>query len=314
MGSFVERRWPEVKDTSVTAVIPAYNAERFLAEAIKSVLAQTHPVTQIIVVDDGSHDGTREVAEGFSEVQYLRKANEGTSSARNLALGHATGDFVAFLDADDVWVPEKTALQVAEFIRDPELALVYSGLFVADEALTPIYRIDPGPGRLAFRKTLHLEKPFMTGIGSSAMVPRWLVDEFDPMFDMRLAVSHDWAFACKVASKHRVEAVARPLFLYRQHGYGQTHRNLDQIQKDVELFLSELDPGVLATNRISRKRVRANLHLSLAFGYLRDQEWTRAAEHLIRSVVLRPDRLPVAILSHLSEIRQRRKNPPSAGA
>lgn len=108
----------------VTCVIPVYNGERFLAEAVESVLAQTHQPIAIVIVDDGSTDRTAEVARGFGErVRYLRQENAGPAVARNTGLAHAGGggEFVGFLDADDLWHSEKTARQVATLTADPAL-------------------------------------------------------------------------------------------------------------------------------------------------------------------------------------------------
>ena len=91
-------------DPSVSVVIPAYNAQRFLAEAIDSVLSQGHNRLEIIVVDDGSTDATATVARGYpSEVRLLQQENRGIGSARNAGVDAASGDLLAFLDADDVW-------------------------------------------------------------------------------------------------------------------------------------------------------------------------------------------------------------------
>lgn len=107
---------------AVSCVIPAYNAARYIAEALDSVCRQTYPVREIIVVDDGSTDGTAEVVRRFPrDVIYMRKANGGHAAARNAGLGLARGDFVAFLDADDFWEPEKMARQLDAFRRRPEL-------------------------------------------------------------------------------------------------------------------------------------------------------------------------------------------------
>ena len=91
------------RPSTTSVIIPAYNAERFVASAIESVLAQTRPVQEIIVVDDGSTDGTAAVVRAFAEVTLLEQANRGPSAARNLAIAHANGEYIAPLDADDVW-------------------------------------------------------------------------------------------------------------------------------------------------------------------------------------------------------------------
>jgi len=95
----------------IAVVIPAYNAARYIAEAIESVLAQTLPPAEIIVVDDGSTDATAEVAGGFPGVMVLRQAHRGVSAARNAAVEASRAPFIAFLDADDIWLPRKLEVQ-----------------------------------------------------------------------------------------------------------------------------------------------------------------------------------------------------------
>lgn len=107
---------------AISVVIPVFNGERFIAAAIESVLSQTTSIFEVIVVDDGSTDGTRAVVTGRGDrVRYERQVNAGPAAARNLGIEHARGEFVAFLDADDLWIPEKTALQMARFAERPEL-------------------------------------------------------------------------------------------------------------------------------------------------------------------------------------------------
>ncbi|MFB2970847.1 glycosyltransferase family 2 protein [Aerosakkonema sp. BLCC-F183] len=111
---------------SVSVIIPVYNCEKYLAEAIESVLAQTYQPLEIIVIDDGSTDGSAEVAKHFgTTVQYCFQANSGTAAARNLGIELAKGDFFAFLDADDLWVEDKLTNQMAAFTNNPNLDIVY---------------------------------------------------------------------------------------------------------------------------------------------------------------------------------------------
>ena len=106
----------------VSVIIIVYNGETYLAEAIDSVLAQTWPDYELLVVDDGSHDGSRELTQSYVDahperVRLLRHpggVNRGMSATRNLGLTHAKGELVAFLDADDIWAPGKLAEQVAK--------------------------------------------------------------------------------------------------------------------------------------------------------------------------------------------------------
>ena len=111
-------------DAPVSAVIPVFNGERYLAEAIESVLAQKPGPLELIVVDDGSTDGSAAVARRYADVRYVHRANGGIGAARNQGLAHARGGFIAFLDADDLWTPGKLSLQLQAFADDPGLDIV----------------------------------------------------------------------------------------------------------------------------------------------------------------------------------------------
>ena len=106
----------------VSVVIPTYNRADFLHEAIASVLQQDYPHVDLIVVDDGSRDGTAAVVSGFgTAVQYLWQENRGVSAARNRGVAASTGDLIAFLDSDDLWLPSKVSAQVAYFEAHPDM-------------------------------------------------------------------------------------------------------------------------------------------------------------------------------------------------
>ena len=108
----------------VSVVIPTYNRWPLVAEAIESVLSQTYRDFELIVVDDGSTDGTAgEIAKFGSRLRLLRQPNRGVSAARNLAFGEARGRYLAFLDSDDLWRPKKLAIQTAFMERNPSVAI-----------------------------------------------------------------------------------------------------------------------------------------------------------------------------------------------
>lgn len=117
---------PEHNDAPrVSVIIPAYKAARTIGRALVSVLAQTHPAHEIIVIDDGSPDEVATVVAAYgAPVILLQQPNGGAASARNRGIEHATGDFIAFLDADDYWEPQKLETQLGLFERHPELGLV----------------------------------------------------------------------------------------------------------------------------------------------------------------------------------------------
>lgn len=112
---------------TVSCIIPVFNGERHLAEAVESVLAQTAPASEILAIDDGSTDASADVLARYGgRVRYVRQAHGGPASARNRGIALAAGELVAFIDQDDRWHPEKLATQVACFAEDPDLSLCFA--------------------------------------------------------------------------------------------------------------------------------------------------------------------------------------------
>lgn len=138
---------PADSPDSVSVIIPAYNAERFIADAIDSAIQQTHPPLEILVVDDGSTDGTVDVVRRYGErIRLLQQANRGPAAARNLGLAHARGAYVAFLDADDIWTLRNLELQTASLDGQPGCVLAYGRIrqFVGEPA-DELRQSDPAP-------------------------------------------------------------------------------------------------------------------------------------------------------------------------
>jgi glycosyltransferase involved in cell wall biosynthesis len=141
-------------ETVVTAAIPVHNGEAYLAEAIESILGQSRPCQQVLVVDNDSTDRSAEIARGYGAgIEVVFEPRRGIGFARNAAIRAARGSHIAFLDADDLWDPAKTALQLAAFEADPELQLAFGHVrqFVSpdlDEKEAAALRVpaDPQPG------------------------------------------------------------------------------------------------------------------------------------------------------------------------
>ncbi len=108
----------------VSVIIPVHNSERYLGEAIESVLAQSYRPIELVIVDDGSVDASSTVCKRFTGIRYLYQSRAGAAAARNRGVDAANGALLSFLDADDLWVPEKLARQIAAFDADPELDMV----------------------------------------------------------------------------------------------------------------------------------------------------------------------------------------------
>ena len=293
----------------VSVIIPAYNAERFVADAIRSVLAQTYPNVECIVVDDGSSDGTAGVVGTFgSAVRYVRKDNGGVARARNHGVSQCRGEFVAFLDADDAWVPTKLAKQMAIVRARPDVGLVYSGMRLVDQSMTPIGTLEPAPPSVALRNTLLMEQPSATGIGSTSLVP---VEVFRRAggFDERLSTSADCDFTCRIALRHPVACAAEALALYRCH---QSQMSSDPAVLEHDMLLifeklfaeGELPPEVSAL----RRRAYANLYFMLAATALNRRERARFVRYFLRGATYDPRRAAPLVARRIT----RRPPPPPA--
>jgi len=110
----------------VSVIVPVFNGERFLAQALQSVITQMYQPIELIVVDDGSEDGSADIARSFPEAKYFYQTNQGAGAARNTGIAQAQGELFAFLDSDDYWTPDKLNLQVAQLLENPDIGYVLS--------------------------------------------------------------------------------------------------------------------------------------------------------------------------------------------
>ena len=123
----------------VTAIIPAFNGQRFLRSTLDSVFSQDYPNAEVVVVDDGSTDDSASIAQSYPQVRYIWQANQGPAVARNTGIAAARGDLLAFLDQDDQWLPNKLTVQVDYLLCHPEVGyvLAWQHLFLEPGSVAP---------------------------------------------------------------------------------------------------------------------------------------------------------------------------------
>lgn len=266
----------------VTVVIPAYNARLFVADAVRSVLEQTYAHLECIVVDDGSTDGTDEAVAKLGErVRTIRKRNGGVSSARNAGARAGSGDYLAFLDADDLWRPEKIDRQIRLAVQRSGLGLVYTGVLVVDEALRPLGERRPAPPDIALRNMLLLRQPSIPAIASTALIPTSVFRSLSG-FDERLSTSADYDLACRIALRFPVERLDEALALYRIHG-AQMHRDPQALEHDMRIVHQKIftSQGLPPEIRALRREAAASLSVMLAAFYFHRRDPIRLLKHLI---------------------------------
>ncbi|MBI5650359.1 MAG: glycosyltransferase [Chloroflexi bacterium] len=275
--------------TRISVIIPCYNHAHYLGEAIQSARAQTYREVEIIVVDDGSTDHTAQVAAAFGEsVRYIYQANAGLAAARNAGIRASTGEYIALLDADDLWHPEFLQTLAAILDRDPALGAVYCGsrfINARGEVLPQVIT------RTVPANALH---DALTGgefFPPCAVLTRKSVFQRVGFFDETLSASEDWDMWLRVAAQFPFAGISNVLALYRMHGNNMSRdltRMLDsQLQVACKHFGSmDGDP---ATWSLAQRRAFAGIYLWQASAYYQRNEPARGAEYARRAIVINPD-------------------------
>lgn len=201
----------------ISCVVPLFNGERFIAEALDSILAQTYRPIELIVADDGSTDGSGAILAGYGDrIRVVSQESAGPSAARNLGLRAARGEFVAFLDADDLWAPQKLARQMDCFAARPELQacvthvqMMWShGMREEAEQYRDHPRAAPIPGYATI--TLLARRSVFDAVG-----------EFDP--SLWFSDSTDWFLRARELGV-ALELVPEVLVFHRMHENNHTRR------------------------------------------------------------------------------------------
>jgi len=262
--------------------MPAYNAAPLIAATIRSVIAQTEPSWELIIADDGSTDTTPDIAEasGDARVQVLRLPHSGLPAvARNRGIAQARGSLIAFLDADDLWEPDKLAHQVAYLERYSQVGMVFSRYYVwfdhrrRPRAVTPDLRRIANPGRLFYR----LWQQNLIGT-STVLVRRSMLETFG-CFDEepRLRGVEDYELWLRLALHMDVGYVEQPLCWYRIHGVNLSS-NETAIFEGRLLALTTLlrkYPWLqydqqLVGSRMAARKLRWRAHACLKDGFAED--------------------------------------------
>jgi glycosyltransferase involved in cell wall biosynthesis len=216
----------------VSVIIPCYNSELFLSEALESVLGQNFEDFEVVTIDDGSTDGTRAVLNRFSDSCLIKmfQGNQGVGKARNAAIARSTAEYLAFLDSDDVWEPDKLAQQVAFLDAHLSVALVYSDCFVIDSSGTILkkfsddFRLQRG---MIFEKLL--QENFVPL--STVVMRRAVFDDVGPFLPYSIVEDYDLFLRC--AARYPFGFLPQPLARYRRHP--------SNITRNLRLAVAELN-------------------------------------------------------------------------
>ncbi len=276
----------------VSVVIATYNMARYLPLALRSALDQTYRNVEILVIDDGSQDDTREVIAPFlgdRRLRYLVQENQGPAAARNRGVREAQGQFIAILDADDIWTREKLEQQIPLFLRSAAIGVVYSRISYIDETGKELRIAD----NELFRG--HVSGPLLVRnfIGFGTIVVR--KECFDRLggFDESIRMSEDYDLLLRFSTQYEFDYVDRPLLYYREWS-GQVSRNWNtRYLKAIEIMKSFLRDFPDAVDK--RTANEAWAHTYVGFGYCMRSRESRRREALslyLRALRYKPDYFP----------------------
>lgn len=282
----------------VSVIIPTYNRCKYVQEAIDSVLAQTYKNFELIVIDDGSNDGTGEVIKSKydGKLTYIWQENQERSSARNLGISLSSGKYLAFLDSDDKWHPEKLE-RLVRYIeerrkKDSNIALVCSSAWLIDndgDLLTSTVA-----GRKPNIEELELEDylfgPRVYGTLSNALFYREYIKEIGG-FDKDISLGEDRELLVRLRGKYTFIYLDRPLTYIRVRNVGmQGFPFYEEIEKKVNKFLKLHDKFPIS--KLTSEQIihaKAQLYEKVAYWYFNYHDWENGSKYLNSANDLYPD-------------------------
>ena len=266
---------PSANDRSVSAVVPAYNAVRTLPATIASIRTQSVEPLEIIVVDDGSKDDTAELARSLG-ARVVTQANAGHAAARNTGIGAAEGRWVAFLDADDLWLPDKLERQLDEIALNPGMRALQTGAARIDDELRLLWLEPCTRSTDQLWDTLYFRN--MPGLMSTIMVERELLEELGG-FDSSLVILQDWDIAIRLAQRGQMHSLPDVLSAYRYFDTSQSANVEIHVEPGLRVLEKAFsDPQLPAEIRARRRRAYARFYAMLCGGSIRIKD-PRLAVH-----------------------------------
>lgn len=233
--------------TMVSIILPVYNGEKYIAQAISSVLQQTYTDFELIVVNDGSTDQTKDEVLKFddSRIIYIEQKNQGPSAARNYGMSFGKGKYFAFIDADDLYKPNKIEEQVKVLKKNGDIAVVYNGYLEIDENHSIIKEI--GSEHVYKERenllAMMLFRPIITA-PSSIMIRR-ICYEAGHKYDENYKHGEDYKLLIELLKEYNFFYIPKPLYLYRRHQFNLTNEHEKQIRAESRVLATIKDDEIV---------------------------------------------------------------------
>jgi glycosyltransferase involved in cell wall biosynthesis len=310
---------------NISVVIPAYNSAEFIADAVHSILKQTRPITEIIIVDDGSTDNTQQIVEALpGPITYVKQPNQGPSAARNTGIKAANSEWIAFLDADDQWTSDKIDKQLKLLRKIPELVLIAgdmaeidkSGQLITESVLDKHHLLNKFqaiqdraiPNALAELVTKNFIPTGTVLVNKSALIEAGL-------FNQAIRFGEDLELWAKIAAKHPITCIPEVLMLRRQHGNNATQLTAALLSDLVKVMTSIRNYAAkeLSLQNIDPNRLVANAYADLGYWHFSEYDLITARQAFSASLKEKPNKrallywlaclMPAGIVKMLRKIK-----------
>ena len=288
----MERHIPKV-----IVIIPSYNREKYIRTTIDSTLSQTYGNIEVVVVDDGSTDRSREILESYGKrirlLEHEERANRGQSAAINLAMRSTGGEYVAILDSDDIWTVDKIEKQVDYLERHPDIGIVYGNGYAIDEDGKILYKLIP-PGHREENDPSRMLLECHFNIPSNALVRRSAFDRTGE-FDETLRSSQDHDMAIRLLEVTKAAFLDEPVWYYRRHPDTQSTKHTKRRWVNGFIILDKACRRHPYAWSVRRRRL-AVLHFRLAQCLASEREYLPAVKNFLLSGIFDPARAVKVLL------------------
>jgi len=258
----------------ISIITPAYNAEKFIRRTIDSVLAQSYANFEMLILDDGSNDKTRKEIECIKNqdrrIKYFYQANKGLAVSRNRLCNMANGEYIAFLDHDDEWLPDKLQVQMDVFKRNQECVLVYGNVMnvYSDNRTKNHNSFDhrlPRKGNVFY--SYLIEGNFMPQ--PSIIIKSEILKQYLP-FSAKFKIAVDWELLLRISRNHSFDYVNQVVARYNVHNQRESAKNvLLEIEEVLSImdFWYKNDPNLRSLYQRSYLRAKAKVHMQKVYHY-----------------------------------------------
>jgi len=275
----------------VSVIIPCFNREHFIAATVNSVFAQTWPNIELIVVDDGCTDGSRKILESYGHrltiLEHPGRANRGQSAAINLGLRYSSGDYLAILDSDDLFMPEKIEKQVLFLEAKPEIGLVYANCIYIDENGKEICKMHYGNHGPPKGPEQVLED-CCYNVPSNSLFRRSVFEKVG-FLDEALRSAQDHDYGIRIAEVTRIGYLDECLWYYRRHGGSiSNNRTMERWKNGFKILDAARRRYPYSPATLRRRKAVLNFRLGQC--YLQEKRHLMAAYHLLLAGILDPFR------------------------